>query len=217
MRDGSDMKVSAGTPAAPGETPAASEQCLDMLERRRSVTPLRLAEPGPNAQELRRLLAIALRVPDHGALKPWRLILVQGPAREELAGKLAAAFLESDAQRQSAGADLATRKIRTMLTAAPLVVIVVSRADAATHIPEWEQVLSAGAVCMNLMNAVSGLGYGAIWLSGWAAYDPAALEILGLASDEKVAGIIPIGTPIEGPQDRPRPALDEFVTVWGAA
>jgi nitroreductase len=217
MRDGSDVKVNAGTPAAPGETPALSGQFLDILERRRSVTPLRLAEPGPNAHELRRLLAIALRVPDHGALKPWRLIVVQGTAREDLANKLAAAFLASDARRQSAGADLATRKIRTMLTSAPLVVIVVSGADPATHIPEWEQVLSAGAVCMNLMNAISALGYGAIWLSGWAAYDPAALKILGVAPGEKVAGIIPIGTPTERPQDRPRPALNEFVTAWGAA
>jgi nitroreductase len=214
MRDGSDMKVSAG---APGETPALAGQFLDMLERRRSVTPLRLAEPGPNAHELRRLLTVALRVPDHGALKPWRIILVQGPSREQLAGKLAAAFLSSDAQRQSAGADLATRKIKATLTSAPLVAIVVSAADAATHIPEWEQVLSAGAVCMNLMNAVSALGYGAIWLSGWAGYDPAALKILGLRSGEKVAGIIPIGTPIESPQDRARPALEDFVTVWGAA
>jgi nitroreductase len=217
MRDGSDMKDSAGAPAAPGETSDSPGGLLDTLERRRSVTPLRLAEPGPNAHELRRLLAIALRVPDHGALKPWRLIVVQGRAREDLASKLAAAFLESGAQRQSAGADLAIRKIKTMLTSAPLAVIVVSRADAATHIPEWEQVLSAGAVCMNLMNAVSALGYGAIWLSGWAAYDPTALRILGLGSDEKVAGIIPIGTPIERSQDRPRPALEEFVTLWGAA
>jgi nitroreductase len=166
---------------------------------------------------LRRLLAVAMRVPDHGALKPWRIIVVQGPAREELAGKLAAAFLQSDAQRQSAGADLAVRKIKATLTAAPLVAIVVSCADSATPVPEWEQVLSAGAVCMNLMHAVSALGYGAIWLSGWAAYDPAALRILGVRSEEKVAGIIPIGTPIERPQDRPRPALEEFVTVWGAA
>jgi nitroreductase len=217
MRDGSDVKASAGAPAAPGETTASPGQFLEMLERRRSVTPLRLAEPGPNAQELWRLLAIALRVPDHGALKPWRLIVVQGSAREELAGKLAAAFLASDAQRQSAGADLATRKIKATLTSAPLVVVVVSAADCAAHIPEWEQVLSAGAVCMNLMNAVSALGYGAIWLSGWAAYDPAALRILGLGADEKVAGILPIGTPIERPQDRARPALEEFVTFWGAA
>jgi nitroreductase len=214
MRDGSDMNASVG---ARGETPASPGQFLEMLERRRSVTPLRLAEPGPNAHELRRLLAIALRVPDHGALKPWRIIVVQGPSREELAGKLAGAFLESGAHRQSAGADLAVRKIKTMLTSAPLVIIVVSCADAATHIPEWEQVLSAGAVCMNLMNGAFARGYGAIWLSGWAAYDPAALRILGINSDEKVAGIIPIGTPIEHPQDRARPALEEFVTFWGAA
>ena len=217
MRDGSDMKASVEAPAAQDGARASPGQLLDMLERRRSVTPLRLAEPGPNAQELRRLLAIALRVPDHGALKPWRIIVVQGPAREELAGKLAGAFLASGAHRQSAGADLAVRKIRTMLTSAPLVVIVVSRADAATHIPDWEQVLSAGAVCMNLMNGAFALGYGAIWLSGWAAYDPAALRILGLGPEEKVAGVFPIGTPIERSQDRARPALEDFVTVWGAA
>jgi nitroreductase len=217
MRDGSDMKANAEAPAAPGETPTSAGLLLDMLERRRSVTPLRLAEPGPSAQELRRLLAIALRVPDHGALKPWRILAVQGTARADLADKMAAAFLDSGAHRQSAGADLAVRKIKTMLTSAPLIIVVVSRADSATHIPEWEQVLSAGAVCMNLMNGAFALGYGAIWLSGWAAYDPAALSILGIGADEKVAGIIPIGTPIERPQDRARPALEEFVTFWGAA
>ena len=213
MRDGSDMKASAG---APGETPALAGQFLDMLERRRSVTPLRLAEPGPNAHELRRLLTVALRVPDHGALKPWRIILVQGPSREQLAGKLAAAFLSSDAQRQSAGADLATRKIKATLTSAPLVAIVVSAADAATHIPEWEQVLSAGAAAMSLVFAAHALGFAANWITEWYAYDRGVLDALGLARHERIAGFIHIGRPPGPPEDRPRPPLNEIAVRFTA-
>ncbi len=98
----------------------------------------------------------------------------------------------------------------------PLVAIVVSQVDASARIPEWEQVLSCGAVCMNLITAASALGYGSTWLTGWAAYDPAALRILGVQAGEKVAGIIPIGTASERQQERARPLLQKLVTVWAA-
>ncbi len=217
MLDSPDAKAGPGAERAPRDAELLNAQLLGLLERRRSVTPLRLAEPGPSADEIARLLTIAMRVPDHGALEPWRIILVQGSTREELGGRLANAFLEANAPREPAAADLAVRKIKAVFAAAPLVVIVVSCADAAARIPEWEQVLSAGAVCMNLMTAASALGYGATWLSGWASYDPAALRLLSVRPGEKVAGIIPIGTIVERPQERARPSLEKRVTTWGAA
>jgi nitroreductase len=190
-------------------------QLVDLLMRRRSVSPLRLDEPGPSAEEVRKLLTVATRVPDHGLLEPWRIILVQGTAREKLGARLAAAFLKANAHQEPASADLGIRKIKAVLCA-PLVAIVVSRVDRSARIPEWEQVLSAGAVCMNLITAASALGYGSTWLTGWGAYDPAALQILGVRAEEKVAGIIPIGTASEPQQDRPRPSLLKSLTMWTA-
>jgi nitroreductase len=213
MLDNPDAKTVPNVAATPDAGHALRDYFVGALEQRRSVTPLKLIEPGPNVDELQRLLTIATRVPDHGILQPWRLIVAEGTAREALSGKLAVAYLDANAQQETAAADLAVRKIKTVF-AAPLVVIVVSRANPAARIPEWEQILSAGAVCMNLITAATALGYNSTWLTGWSAYNPAALPILGVQPDEKVAGIIPIGTAAERPQDRMRPTLNAAVTMW---
>jgi nitroreductase len=191
-------------------------QLFSVLQNRRSMTPLKLVGPGPNEDEVTSLLKVALRVPDHGALEPWRIILVKGSAREELASRLATSYLASHEGQDQATTELGLRKIKTVFATAPLVFIVVSTVDTSVRIPEWEQILSAGAVCMNLITAASVLGYGSIWLSGWAAYDPAALTQLGVHSGEKVAGIIPIGVLAEPPTERARPSLDKLVTTWVA-
>jgi nitroreductase len=206
-------KVTAQTAASDADTSRA--RLLGILERRRSMKPFQLVEPKPSVDEIQQILAVAARVPDHGGLEPWRIILVQDPAREELIARLSAASLKANAQQEPAAAELAVKKIKTLF-GAPLVAIVVSRADSSARIPEWEQVLSAGAVCMNLITAVTALGYGATWLTGWTAYNPAALEILGIGPHEKIAGIIPIGTASETVPDRPRPALQKLVTTWSA-
>lgn len=93
-------------------------------------------------------------------------------------------------------------------------VVVVSRAAPHEKIPEWEQVLSAGAVCMNLVSATLAMGYGASWITGWSAYDERARRIIGVDASEKIAGIIYIGTPALTPPDRPRPELADIVTEW---
>ncbi len=193
----------------------SGQYVFDLLARRRSASPLRLGEPGPGPDEIRKLLTVATRVPDHGMLEPWRIILVQGSAREKLSARLSAALLKTNPHQEAASSDLALRKIKTLL-AAPLVVIVVSSVHPSVRILEWEQVLSAGAVCMNLIIAASALGYGSTWLTGWTAYDPAALRTLGVRTDEKVAGIIPIGTASEAQQERARPSLQKRVTMWSA-
>jgi nitroreductase len=121
------------------------ERLLDVMACRQSVPPLRLAEPGPTLEQTERLLTIAVRVPDHGALEPWRIVLVQGSAREKLAARMVAAFAKEKPGQDPAGIDPAIRKIKVLL-AAPLVVIVVSRIDPSAKVPQWEQILSAGAV-----------------------------------------------------------------------
>ncbi|WP_103121463.1 nitroreductase family protein [Methylopila sp. Yamaguchi] len=185
---------------------------LDLLSARRSVPANALAEPGPSAAELERILTIAARVPDHGKLAPWRFIVIEGDARKALDLKLAALL---KAQQP----DLPPARIAAQennFSASAVVVAVVSTAAPHVKIPEWEQVLSAGAVCMNLTIAANALGYGAQWLSGWAAYDAEARAAIGLTPAEKVAGFLHLGTPKERLPDRPRPDLAQIVTRWSA-
>jgi nitroreductase len=196
-------------------TPFGAPNLLSLLETRRSVKPVALSEPGPNPVELRRLLAVASRVPDHGALVPWRFILFQGEARQAASAQLAAVYLAQHPEL-SAQTVSTLAKLSHLFTHAPLVVTVVSRADSSARKPEWEQVLTAGAVCMNLITAATAIGYASVWLTGWAAYDTGALAALGVRAGEKVAGFIHIGTAQERPPDRARPVLDDIITDWAA-
>lgn len=189
-------------------------QRLALLERRRSAAPQLLGEPGPAPDLLRRLLTIAMRVPDHGKLEPWRFIVLEGEARHVAARRLAAIH---HAENPDEEADKRARQIdktAQTLTAAPVVVIVVSRTDPQARKPEWEQILSAGAACMNLLTAVTLAGFDGVWLTGWPAYSPGAKRMLGIEAQERVAGIIHIGTASEAQKDRPRPVLDAKVTFW---
>lgn len=187
-------------------------ETLDLLETRRSVPANALLEPGPDAAELDRMLTIAARVPDHGKLAPWRFVVIEGAARSALGQKLATLLreIEPDAPEQRVEA------VANQFAQSALVVAVVSRSGPHAKIPEWEQQLSAGAVCMNLTIAANAMAYGAQWLTGWATYQPRAREILGLTADERIAGFIHIGTPAERWTDRPRPNLGDIVTRWGA-
>ncbi|MDR4305013.1 nitroreductase [Chelatococcus sambhunathii] len=184
---------------------------IELLKSRRSVPANALAEPAPSAEELDTMLTIAARVPDHGKLAPWRFIVIEGPARAELGGRLAELMKASDPEAPAGKVEAVAN-----FCGSALIVAVVSRAGPHVKIPEWEQELSAGAVCMNLSIAVNALGYGAQWLTGWAAYDPKAREVIGLQQNERIAGFIHIGTPTERWTDRPRPELSEVVTRWGA-
>jgi nitroreductase len=183
-------------------------ESLSRLLQRRSVPPRWLGEPGPGEQEIETLLKVASRVPDHGKLVPWRFILIQGEARRRLGDVLATAF---KADNPEASADQVASE-RERFTQAPLVVAVVSRVVPHVKIPDWEQELSAGAVCMNLLNGATALGYGASWLTGWAAFDRRVLDGLGLTPGERIAGFVHIGTAKETPTDRDRPDLDAIVT-----
>jgi nitroreductase len=186
---------------------------LDLLKTRRSVKPIEMAGPGPSPAELQTLLTVASRVPDHGKLAPWRFIVFEGDARLA-AGEAFAAIFRTD--RPDATPDQVEFE-RLRLARAPLVIAIISRAGPHAKIPEWEQVLSAGAVAMNLLTAAHALGFVAAWLTEWYAYDRRALDALGLAASEKIAGFVHIGRPTKPAEDRPRPALAEVVTRYSTA
>lgn len=184
---------------------------LQLLATRRSVKPIEMNGPGPSADELDTLLTIASRVPDHGKLVPWRFIVFQGDGRLQAGAKLSEIF--RSAHPEATEDQVAFERQR--LTRAPLVVAVVSRAGPHVKIPEWEQVLSAGAAAMSLVLAAHALGYAANWITEWYAYDRQALDALGVGAGERVAGFVHIGAPARPPDDRPRPPLSEIVTRYG--
>jgi nitroreductase len=181
---------------------------LSLLQQRRSVGPQRLGEPGPGPEEIETLLTVAARVPDHGRLVPWRFLVIEGEARHRIGDAIAAAF---SADQPGADAEKVAFE-RNRLARAPLVIAVVSRARPHAKIPEWEQVLSSGAVCMNLLHAAHTMGYGAAWITEWYAFDRRVLDALGLEADERIAGYIHIGTVVDKSAERARPALADIVT-----
>jgi nitroreductase len=184
-------------------------QVLDLLARRRSVKPALLAAPGPAPAELDQILSIASRVPDHKKLAPWRYIVFEGTAREK-AGEIFAAACAAEEQEPPSPVRLETERKR--FTRAPLVVAVVSCVREHPGAPEWEQILSAGASAFNLCLAANALGYGTSWVTEWIAYSPMVRAGLGLKANERIAGFVYIGTPIEKPDDRERPRLSEVVS-----
>jgi nitroreductase len=186
---------------------------LDLLKCRRSMKPGELAAPGPTSAEIDTLLTIASRVPDHGKLAPWRFIVFEGDARLAAGEAIASAFA---ARYPDARADQVEAE-RQRLARAPLVIAVISRAGPHVKIPEWEQVLSAGAAAMSLVIAAHALGYGASWITEWYAYDRRVLAALGLAESERIVGFVHIGRQSRPPEDRPRPPLHTIATRFAGS
>lgn len=202
--------MAGSVPPAPefGETlpVEASPETVAFLARRRSASAMTLSAPGPDKAQLADILRLAVRVPDHGKLAPWRFIVLQGEAKVAFAERITA-LAPSQANPTKAAAAL--RK----LTNPPVCVAVISR-HLPGEIPEWEQRQSAAAVCHQILLAASALGWGANWITDWYSYDPRALEILGLGPDEKVAGYLYIGTATEQPQERQRPDAMALTSFW---
>lgn len=183
----------------------------EYLAIRRSVPAFQMCEPGPSREEIEAMLTLAVRVPDHGKLAPWRFIVYRGTERARISDALLAMALEKNPDL--GGEMQAVEKSR--FTRAPVVIAVVSRAAPHQKIPEWEQLMSAGAVCLNLMMAANAQGYVSNWLTEWFAYDEDAYPLLGVAAGEKVAGFIHIGSTTFPITERPRPALADVVTWVG--
>jgi nitroreductase len=183
---------------------------LSALRHRRSTPSRLLGPPGPDAAQLRALLECAVRVPDHGKLVPWRFLAIAGDARHALGEFLAARSLERD----PAAATAAVEKDRQRFSHAPRVVAVIARLTPGHKIPEQEQLLSGGAVCFQLLLAADAMGFGAQWLTGWPAYDPAVAARLGLGEHERVLGFLHLGTAAEAVPERERPDAMALLSEW---
>ncbi len=179
---------------------------LTPLIRRRSVVAKHLAEPGPDDDAVREILQTGIRVPDHGKLGPWRLQVLRKTAQVMLGDVFAEAYA---ADHPDARDELIAFE-RARPARAPVLIVVSSRLHREHKIPEIEQLLSCGAVCQNLLNAAVLIGFGAQWLTEWPAYDDRIKTALGVPADEHIVGFIYIGTPVEPPNERPRP---DFATV----
>jgi nitroreductase len=180
---------------------------LALLATRRSGKPRDLVAPGPNAGQLAAMLEIAARTPDHGKLNPWRFVVVDD--RDALSALIAKAYL---AERPEAKR-LELEAMDQFARQAPVLVVVLSSPRPGSHIPLWEQELSAGAVCMNLLHAAHATGFAGGWLTAWPAYSDAVREVFG-GSHERIAGFVFIGTPSRPLDERPRPDMAEIVSRW---
>ena len=181
-----------------------------LMATRRSGKPRDLGQPGPTPDQLDRILAAAIRVPDHGKLAPWRFVIVPADKREAFAALLEKAYR---AEHPDPG-KVELEAVRQFAHQAPALVVAFSAPAHASHIPIWEQQLSAGAACMNLLVATHAEGLAGGWLTGWAAYSDMVRDGLGGGSGERIAGFLFLGTPSRALEERPRPERDAVVRVW---
>lgn len=181
----------------------------EYMKKRRSSLSLTLDAPGPDADQLRSIVEIASRVPDHGKLAPWRFELWPMAVRQKMHGELLQLLARlpdiDDPQKKAQAAD--------KILHAPCVMAVISTAGEHPKIPVWEQHLSAGAACMNTLIAANAFGFEAQWLTAWYIYEDQARSILGLNTGEQIAGIVHIGSSSVPKTERPRPEIDSIFSV----
>ncbi len=193
------------------EAAQSSPQVLNFLAQRRSGLARAMTIPGPNPTQRDHILKLAARVPDHRKLSPWRFLVFEGDVRAQFGEILAHIF-------QDKNSEMPQERIeheRDRFMRAPLVVAVISSPKKCPRqTPKWEQELSAGAVCFSMLLAARANGFSAQWISEWYAYDPTVKREMGLSSDEKIAGIIYIGTPTESPMERQRPDMYAITAPW---
>jgi nitroreductase len=182
---------------------------LSLLSTRRSGRPRDLVEPGPDPDQLRQMLEIAIRVPDHGKLAPWRFVHVPKQRRGELAELLHRAYRKDN----PAPTRLELEAVDRLAHQAPSLVVALSRPVEGTKIPVWEQELSCGAACMNLMIAAHAMGFAAGWITGWACYSEEVRQAFA-REHERLAGFIYIGTPALPLEERQRPSYANIVSEW---
>jgi len=197
-----------------GETMASahpSQATLEALRTRRSTPADFLTGPGPDAAQLQDILTIAARAPDHRRVVPFRFIVFEGEARARFGLALKEVFLENEPEAGEARAECEGNRFLR----APVVVAVISSTNPNHRTPEWEQILTSGAVCQNMLLAASAYGFAAQWLTEWYACDEKALAALGLEPGEKVAGYVYIGTATEDPKERGRPDMKAIISRWG--
>ncbi|OQW80476.1 MAG: nitroreductase [Proteobacteria bacterium ST_bin14] len=182
---------------------------LSLLTTRRSGRPREMIAPGPDAAQLAAILAIATRTPDHGKLNPWRFVIVPTETRDALATLITTAYL---AERPQA-ARLELESLTSFAHQAPALVVALFSPRESSKIPAWEQELSVGAACMNLLHAAHAQGFVAGWLTGWAAYSDVVRDAFG-AAPERIAGFFFIGSPSRALEERPRPDPGSVISTW---
>lgn len=192
----------------PATSPSADTRSL--LALRRSASKHHIAAPGPEGAELEDILNVAARVPDHRRLEPWRFIVLTGDARKHFGSALARIH---DANTPDA-TEADVMEAANLPLRAPTLVTVVSSPDYSHRTPVWEQELSAGAVCHNLLLAANAAGWAGVWLSEWPAFDDSVKELLGLSETERVAGFIYLGTATMDSPERARPDISAKITYW---
>lgn len=187
-----------------------ASSALALLKSRKSASVKAMAGPGPTRDQIDEILAIAVRVPDHGKLMPWRFILFEGKAREAFGQRLRQRW---KALHPDHGAE-ALEFQQGFFLRAPVVLAVICKAGPHVKIPEWEQMLSNGAVCQTILFACAALGIDAQWQTDWPAYDREIARLLKLGAQERVTGFIYMGTSTVPLEDRPRADPKELLTVW---
>jgi nitroreductase len=180
-----------------------------LMATRRSGKPRDIGAPGPTPEQLDRILNAATRVPDHGKLAPWRFVVVPDDQRIAFAALLERAYR---AERPDPG-KVELEAVRQFALQGPALVVALSAPAHASHIPIWEQELSAGAACMNLLVATHAEGLVGGWLTGWAAYSDTVRDAFG-APGERIAGFFFLGTPTRELEERPRPERASVISEW---
>lgn len=183
---------------------------FSLLQQRYSTPSRQLGEPAPDEPTLRTLLEAAIRVPDHGKLAPFRLIRLEGDSRLKFGEQL----MTIAAHTVPPLSEARLQKEQSRYAFAPLVMVVVAKLDPQSKVPQIEQKLTAGCVAHNLLLGAYAMGFGAQWLTGWAAYSPEVAKLLGLTENELVIGFVHIGTPQIDIPDRERPKLDSLLSTW---
>lgn len=183
---------------------------LSLLHTRRSGKPRDMVEPGPTKDQLREIVTIAARTPDHGKLAPWRFVHVDKGARPELAALLHRAYRAGNPDPTR----LEVEAVDRLANQAPTLIVALSSPIRDSKIPVWEQELSCGAACMNLLHAAHALGFTGGWITGWPVYSDEVRQAFAKGPDERIAGLLYLGTPAHPLEERPRPALDYILSDW---
>ncbi|WP_164117277.1 nitroreductase [Sphingorhabdus sp. Alg239-R122] len=179
------------------------------IATRRSCRPRDMIAPGPDPAALRDIVANALRTPDHGKLAPWRAVHVKSSQRPLLSEKLQTAYL---AEKTDAGR-LELEAMDMFARHAPELLVILHSPRESSKIPAWEQELSTGAFCMNILHAAHVHEFVGGWITGWPAYSDAVRDFFG-AAPERIAAFMYLGSPAKPPEERPRPRLDDILSEW---
>lgn len=187
-----------------------TSEFVDFLLKRRSVVARMMTGPGPSDADLEKILRTGMRVPDHGRLTPWRFIVIRGDARARMGEIVGEAY-------RKANPDCIEEQVeieRERFMRAPVIVAVASRTNPEHKIPEWEQILSSGAACQNMLSAALSMGYAAQWITEWPAYNAGIRTALGLEPADRIAGFLYFGSMTDAPTDRERPDYGNIVSEW---